>query len=745
MKFKKLTAVLLSAATLASMPFTPVLKDCVQDTVLTAEATTISDSIIAYINDNSVMFAICQRTNGTRYAVALASYMNIQTASIGATVPYNGQNIPVTEIGDYVFANKESLTKVNLSNAKNLTKIGQNAFSGSPITEVTIGGMQSLTIAPNAFSSTESLQTFTVKSTAKSVTLEGDSFWRSNVKKLDFSCSKITIKQNAFSYCYNVNQIRFSKTVSQITLGELALSYLRMLNSLTVENRSAKMTLGKGAFSGSVMTGFNLPTTVTTIPEECFDCCSDLSSLTLPDSLKTICANAFRRADLPSNLKIGKNVTSIADSAFNYISGTKTIQVDSANTKYKAVDNVLFTKDGTKLLCYPPEKLDYAYTFYAKYIPNGTINNAYLAQIILKNYVRQGTDPTDFGFMPSLTSLIIPTAELNRSTTGYEVLRDYLPMLNRTKVRSINSIMLVDTPSGSEPRINSRFSEGVRLHFEDYETCYFMKEYVDKMAAYVVNSVTTTGMSDYQKAVRLHQWICERTSYDPDEEEYVRIKDSGGKPDPSLKTQKNHVTASVFLHSKNASDLKHTYTVCEGYAKCYELLMKKAGVETYYVTGENVKIGKSGHAWNLVKIRNKYYHVDVCWDDGNLDDGHPNDRYEHFLCTDSQFASDGHESFRWYVEGNRSLSIGKNVATHDIHMIGDTNNDSAYTIADRDALQNHLNGTKPITNSRMLNNADVDLNGTVNSNDLSMLATYLSTFKYGYRSPFFWRMVCYEK
>lgn len=745
MKFKKLTAVLLCAATLAAMPFTPVLKDCVQDAVLTAEATTISDSIIAYITDNSVMYAICQKKDGSRYAVSLASYMTIQTATIGATVPYSGQDIPVTEIGDGTFANKESLTKVNLSKAKNLTKIGQNAFSGSPITSVTIGGMKNLTIEPYAFSSTDSLKTFTVKSTAQSVTLKDSAFRNSRVSKLDFSCGKVSIKQDVFSYCNNVNTIRFAKTVKQIILGDYALSNFPMLDSITVENRSAKMTLGKGAFSRSAMTGFNLPTTVTVIPEECFDCCTNLSSLTLPASLKTIRANAFRRADLPSNLKIGKNVTSIADSAFNYISGTKTIEVDTANTAYKAVDNVLFTKDGTKLLCYPPEKQDFAYTFYAKYIPNGTINNAYLMQIILKNYVRQGTEPTDFGYMPELVSLVIPTAELNRSTTGYEVLRDYLPMLNRNKVRSINFITLVDTTSGAEPKINSRFSEGVRLHFEDFDTCHFIKDYVDKMAAYVVDSVTTTGMSDYQKAVRLHQWICERTTYDPDEEEYVRIKDSGGTPDPSLTTQKNHVTASVFLHSKNASDLKHTYTVCEGYARCYELLMKKAGIETYYVSGDNVKVGKSGHAWNLVKINNNFYHVDVCWDDDSLDDGYPNDRYECFLCTDSQFSGDGHQNFRWYAERDRRLSKGKNVATHNIHQIGDTNNDSAYTTADRDALQNHLNGTKAITNSTMLNNADVDLNGTVNNTDLSMLASYLSTFKRAYSSPFLWRMASYEK
>ena len=746
MKFKKLTAVLLSAATLAAMPFTPVLKDSVQDAVLTAEAAASSLSgIIAYTVDNEVMYAICQKADNTRYAVSLTSFTNITSVTIGATIPYNGENVPVVEIGDGTFANRTSLTTVNLSGAKNLKRIGQNAFSGSSVTKVTIGKTQSLTVEAEAFAYTDSLSSFTVYSSAKTVYLEGSSFRRSQIRTLDFKCSNVYIRSEAFSYCYNMNKIRFENTVKKIVLGDYALSQFCMLNSITVENTSASMTLGKGAFSNSNMTGFNLPATVTKIPEECFDSCGGLDSLTLPAGLTTIGANAFRRAALPEELKIGKNVTSIAETAFYYIYGTKRIKVDSGNTKYKAVDNVLFTKDGTKLLCYPPEKQDFAYTFYATYIPNGTINNKYLMQINLRNYVRQGTEPSDFGFMPELVSLVIPTAELNRSSTGYEILRDYLPMLNRTKVRSINYMQLVETPSGDEPRINSRFSEGVRLHFEDYDTCYFIKDYCDKMADYVVKSVTTTGMSAYQKAVRLHQWICERTAYDPDERRYVEIKDAGGTPPEGLKTQKNHVLASVFLHSKNASDLKHTYTVCEGYAKCYQLLMEKAGIETYYVSGDNVNVKKSGHAWNLVKINGNYYHVDVCWDDTNAAVTDPAKRYENFLCTDDEIHATGHDEFGWSAEGNGLLRKGRNVATHSIHYIGDTNNDRAYTTDDRDALQNHLNGTQKLTDSRMLNNADVDLNGTVTYNDLSMLATYLSQFRYGYKSPFFWRMASYEK
>jgi uncharacterized repeat protein (TIGR02543 family) len=52
--------------------------------------------------------------------------------------------------------------------------------------------------------------------------------------------------------------------------------------------------------------------------------------------------------------------------------------------------------------------------------------------------------------------------------------------------------------------------------------------------------------------------------------------------------------------------------VCDGYAKAFKMLMNKAGIECHVVGG----LGNGGgHAWNIVKIGNDYYEVDVTWDD----------------------------------------------------------------------------------------------------------------------------------
>ncbi len=56
--------------------------------------------------------------------------------------------------------------------------------------------------------------------------------------------------------------------------------------------------------------------------------------------------------------------------------------------------------------------------------------------------------------------------------------------------------------------------------------------------------------------------------------------------------------------------------LCGGYAKAYDLLCRKAGLSTIYVTG-NTLFGS--HAWNMIRIDDHWYHVDVTWMDDSGD------------------------------------------------------------------------------------------------------------------------------
>ncbi|WP_026494881.1 InlB B-repeat-containing protein [Butyrivibrio sp. WCD3002] len=61
--------------------------------------------------------------------------------------------------------------------------------------------------------------------------------------------------------------------------------------------------------------------------------------------------------------------------------------------------------------------------------------------------------------------------------------------------------------------------------------------------------------------------------------------------------------------------------VCDGYAKAFKMLLNKAGIECHVVGGYG---NGDLHAWNVVKLGNDYYDVDVTWDDREED---PENKY----------------------------------------------------------------------------------------------------------------------
>lgn len=66
----------------------------------------------------------------------------------------------------------------------------------------------------------------------------------------------------------------------------------------------------------------------------------------------------------------------------------------------------------------------------------------------------------------------------------------------------------------------------------------------------------------------------------------------------------NQNIRSVFLEGK---------TVCMGYSKAAQYLLKRMGIFCTLVTGTVTGEKPSSHAWNLVRIGEQYYYMDVTW------------------------------------------------------------------------------------------------------------------------------------
>lgn len=89
-----------------------------------------------------------------------------------------------------------------------------------------------------------------------------------------------------------------------------------------------------------------------------------------------------------------------------------------------------------------------------------------------------------------------------------------------------------------------------------------------------------------------------------------------------------------FLSHSPEGVVKNQIAVCDGYARTMRLLLLMAGIESKIVGGT---AGNESHAWNLVKLEDGWYHVDVTWDDPAPDvDGRV--RYTYFLKNDEEMA-----------------------------------------------------------------------------------------------------------
>ncbi len=69
-------------------------------------------------------------------------------------------------------------------------------------------------------------------------------------------------------------------------------------------------------------------------------------------------------------------------------------------------------------------------------------------------------------------------------------------------------------------------------------------------------------------------------------------------------------------------------SVCAGYARSFQYLMQQLGVPCYYCTGTSGE----DHAWNIIKLDQTYYNVDMTWDDTEPA------TYDYFNKSDQEFA-----------------------------------------------------------------------------------------------------------
>lgn len=94
-------------------------------------------------------------------------------------------------------------------------------------------------------------------------------------------------------------------------------------------------------------------------------------------------------------------------------------------------------------------------------------------------------------------------------------------------------------------------------------------------------------VDDYEKIKYVYEYLIKNTEYD-------------------MSAKNNQNILSVVTEGR---------TVCQGYAKAIQLILNKMGV--FCILCEGTVKGTESHVWNIVRIDDKYYHVDATWGDAS--------------------------------------------------------------------------------------------------------------------------------
>ncbi|WP_236560070.1 transglutaminase domain-containing protein [Streptococcus halichoeri] len=88
-----------------------------------------------------------------------------------------------------------------------------------------------------------------------------------------------------------------------------------------------------------------------------------------------------------------------------------------------------------------------------------------------------------------------------------------------------------------------------------------------------------------------------------------------------------HTVTGISVQTPYAF-LKDKEAVCQAYAQLFKDMGRLAGLDVYYIQGYGDPAGgkSSLHAWNIVKVGDKYYHVDLTWND-TIDQTNKNHTY----------------------------------------------------------------------------------------------------------------------
>lgn len=164
---------------------------------------------------------------------------------------------------------------------------------------------------------------------------------------------------------------------------------------------------------------------------------------------------------------------------------------------------------------------------------------------------------------------------------------------------------------------NGTYKVEFTLNFTKEQILLMEKVLKIKISQIVSKRINST-MSDYEKELKLHDYIVNNTVYD----------------------YKNVLNSTIPNISYTAYGvLVNGIGVCEGYSYAIKRLLHAVGITSEVVVGDVYGDSSGPHAWNIVKLGKSYYQLDATFDDPIVNNGTENIlSHKYFNITDAEIS-----------------------------------------------------------------------------------------------------------
>ena len=136
----------------------------------------------------------------------------------------------------------------------------------------------------------------------------------------------------------------------------------------------------------------------------------------------------------------------------------------------------------------------------------------------------------------------------------------------------------------------------------------YSKEYINtinKEVDKIYDEIIDNNLSNEENIKKIHDYIINNTKYDT------------LRSDQNIKKYHSDIAYGPLFEG---------YAICGGYTDLMQLFLEKLNLKSYRVSSHD-------HIWNAVEINNKWYHIDLTWDDPVTEDNKDYLSNEYLLIT----------------------------------------------------------------------------------------------------------------